>query len=206
MHVGASATVQGPSRLDAVNASRHQPLECFQDGPSLAERWYARHPELRPATVDGRVPPPSFAASFFLVQEEMDRRAPPIEAQIEAAVASRQDFVDRWRWISPAIVLREAFNDLAGTSLRRHLRYRAQGEAYRQRWREFFGPRLLRGAAMTRADYDAIPAFIMSEEPFDALLRRLSASAGVVCALAGAVAGACALRSKGSAEAGHYIC
>ena len=182
LHVAASALYPVPSRIEAVNAARANPMEFLDDLPRLANAWYERYPDLETEQWNAQTVVQSFGSGFDLVQAEMDFQAAPVEARIEAQIGKQQQFVRRFGWLSPAIVVREAMNDLAGNGAPHHHRFREQVEAFRITWRRFFIPRLIHQAEMTTVDYETLPHFVFSEEPPSALVTRLLWGIGAVMA------------------------
>lgn len=182
LHSVAAARHPVPPRMDAVLASRENPPDFSNDTPRLAREWYARNPDLRTPERNETTIREGFSTGFFLAQAEMDRRAEPVEARIEEALARQQDLAGRLAFLSPAVVVREALNDLAGTGVIRHQRFRAQADRFRHEWRRFFGSRIFQGDVLTPADYEAIPRFSFQEEPRSAVYGRVLAwLAGLVC-------------------------
>jgi ABC-2 type transport system permease protein len=98
------------------------------------------------------------------------------EARFESQLEKQQQFVNRFRFLSPAVVMQETLNEIAGTGLPRYQRFREQVAQHDRRWAEFFLPRIYKNAKLTAADYDAVPRFQFVEESPIALLRRASVS------------------------------
>jgi ABC-2 type transport system permease protein len=82
--------------------------------------------------------------------------------------------VERARFLSPAILLQDALNDVSGTGVARHREFVSQVEAYHQRWRDYFVPLVFQRARL--ADYSRLPGFSLGEEPFEAVSGRVAIS------------------------------
>jgi ABC-2 type transport system permease protein len=96
-------------------------------------------------------------------------------------LAGQQRLVNRLRFLSPAVLLLDGLNDLAGAARHRH--FVAQVEAYHAAWRAYFQPRVLRRQPL--ADYAGVPRFAYREEPLRAVLARTSvAAAGLAAPIA----------------------
>jgi ABC-2 type transport system permease protein len=67
--------------------------------------------------------------------------------------------VNSLRFISPAVVMQEALNEIAGTGLPRYQRFREQVTQRDRRWAELFLPRIYKNARSVAADFDAVPDF-----------------------------------------------
>jgi ABC-2 type transport system permease protein len=81
--------------------------------------------------------------------------------------------VDRFRFLSPAIVTQAALNDLAGTGGARYRHFLAQVEAFHQQWQAYFNPRIVQKAHLRADDYDHFPTFMFMEESTASITRRV---------------------------------
>jgi ABC-2 type transport system permease protein len=192
--VSGVATLASPvrSRIDAVNASRNPPLNFIEDLPRLAREWYDRNQNLTSQAWNADNVPLALGPGFNLVQAEMDRLSQPVEKEIETQIARQQRMVGWLSFLSPAALMRELVNDLAGTGLPRHQSFRMQVDEFRMLWRRFFIPRTLHDYKMTPADYDAVPQFVFDEP--EAKFRILLPVAGILCWAA--LAGVCTARRR----------
>jgi len=87
--------------------------------------------------------------------------------------------VERARFLSPAILLQDALNDVSGTGVARHREFVSQVEAYHQRWRDYFVPLVFQRARL--ANYSRLPGFSFDEEPLAAVSGRVAISvAGIL--------------------------
>jgi ABC-2 type transport system permease protein len=189
--LAAAALHPAPPRLVVHERGR----ELRRDmGPQLAdilEAHYQRHPDQRPATFDQT----DWAPGYYASQIPRDAALQPLYDAHDAQAAAQQALVDRWRWISPALLAQASFHDLSGTSPREFQRFMAAVASFHDAWRAFFYPRLFARAPMTAADYDRLPAFRFVPEPeravFGRVLGRLAGLAGIV----GLVFGLCNRRA-----------
>jgi ABC-2 type transport system permease protein len=172
--VTVSSLYPVPSRVELITALRGANLDMRRDGSRLLSEFYQDHPELIP---EGRGPDVNdLGLAFVNIQQEHKRRTGEVEARFENQLDKQQQFVNRFRFLSPAVVMQEALNEIAGTGLPRYQRFREQVAQHDRRWTEFFLPRIYKNAKLTAADYDAVPRFQFVEEPSIALVRRASVS------------------------------
>jgi ABC-2 type transport system permease protein len=78
------------------------------------------------------------------------------------------------RFLSPAIVMQDALNDIAGTGTARHRGFMNQVESYHQRWRAYFVPLVFQRARLQ--DYSGLPGFTFVEEELGTVTRRVALS------------------------------
>jgi ABC-2 type transport system permease protein len=180
LQIAVAALRPAPSRIELLTAIRDRSIDQRRDGKSLAQAWYAEHPELLPV---GAASGYDMAITGTMTHIEEDRRTLPLERDFERQVLSQQDLVSSLRFLSPAIVAYEALQDVAGTGIYRHRHFREQVQTFRETWLSWFHPRIFQRLALEPADYDAMPVFSYSEQPvMDWIPRVLSSVAGLLVA------------------------
>lgn len=161
-----------PPRVELIRQMRQAWIDADAEGGRLAEQFYQDHPELMPAGSDHDIRRYA-ATTFYAAQEEIDRRIEPILRSYDERLAKQQSLIDRYRYLSPAIIAQATLTDIAGAGPERLRHFRSQVEGFHKVWRSFFTPKLFRKEKFTMADYAAIPGFVYSEEPAGALIRRV---------------------------------
>jgi len=171
LNLAATALYPLPSRVEFINARRAADAEARKQSPQLVEQFFAAHPEFqRDANY------PELGKQYLgnaAEAEEMARRMQPIRARFEKQLAGQQSLLHHLRFLSPVIVTRDAFHDLAGAGRDRQQEFLSQVSAYQQRWRQFFWPRTFALPPMTVATFDEIPRFAFHEESLRIVCRRL---------------------------------
>jgi ABC-2 type transport system permease protein len=112
------------------------------------------------------------ARSAHAVQDETEQLIQPVIDHFDRQVTGQQTLVDRFRFLSPAIVAQAALNDIAGTSAARYRHFLGLVDAFLQSWRAHFTPRIVQKALLVAGDYDGFPTFTFREEPAGAVARR----------------------------------
>jgi ABC-2 type transport system permease protein len=177
-----------PSRVEMIQATRRASAEATARGSELLSRYYEDHPELAPANA---LDPNEFFNRTLAVQEETDRLRRPVMEHFDRQVAGQQSLVNRFRFISPAIVVQTALNDLAGTDPARYQHFHTLVDGFHQRWRDYFIPRIRQQEKikLTPADYDNFPTFAFREEASRPVVGRTFAGLLGLIMPAGVVAG-----------------
>jgi ABC-2 type transport system permease protein len=106
------------------------------------------------------------------VDDDVARRARPVVERYEQQLARQQRMIDRLRFLSPAVLMQDALNDVAGTGTPRHKHFLAQVDRFHARWRGFIVPLIFQKARIT--DPNAAPQFTYQEEPTSAVARRVA--------------------------------
>lgn len=169
----ASSWYPVPSRVQMVQAVREASDDANAAGSTLLAKYYEDHPELAPE--DSAKAMRDFTAVRMAVSDDVERRVRPVLEAYAVQLAGQQRMVDRFRFLSPAVLLQDAINDLAGAGDARHRHFMTQVAAYHAAWRAYFLPRVLRQQRLT--DYAGVPAFAYIAEPLGAVLGRILVSA-----------------------------
>lgn len=171
VNVTATTLYPVPSRVEMVQAMRRASKEAAARGSQLLAKYYEDHPELVPA---GASPDMNdFFVRSIAVQDDVEQQIQPVLAQFDEQLFRQQRLVDRFRFLSPAILTQSALNDVAGTGPDRYRHFLRLVDDYHQSWLAFFRPRIVRKTQLTAADYEQMPRFTFVEEPTAAVARRV---------------------------------
>jgi ABC-2 type transport system permease protein len=166
-----------PSRVELINSMRDASSEASAQGSKLLARYLEDHPELAPESTNQS----NFNIVGFAVQDEIEKKMQPVLDQFDVQLSNQQALLDRYRYLSPAIVTQSALNDLAGTSAHRYQHFLGLADKFHAEWRAWFTPRTINAVKLTPNDVEALPSFHYEEEPTGAVLARVSgALAGLV--------------------------
>jgi ABC-2 type transport system permease protein len=171
LNVAVKTAYPVPSRVELIQAMRVAGDAATRQGAQLLARYLEDHPEMAPAEKGGA---PDFGTLQVAVSEATERAVQPVLDRFDAQVAGQQRIVDRFRFLSPAIVAQSAFQDLAGASAERYSHFLAQADEYHRQWRAYFTPRILRKVKLSAADVDQLPAFQYRDEALGEVAERLA--------------------------------
>ena len=118
------------------------------------------------------------------MQEALLERSEPVLAEVREQTLLRNAFLNRLRFISPAILAQASLEDLAGASALRHDHFDQEADRYHRAFRAFFAERIKEGKSFSSEDFKAIPAFGYQELETSRLLTRIGMNIGVLLALA----------------------
>ena len=163
-----------PSRVELIQAMRAASTEASAAGSRLLARYYEDHPEL----ADSRSSASDFAAVSLAAQEEVDRRIQPVLARFDEQLEHQQSMVDRYRFLSPAIVAQASLFDIAGTSAHRYKHFLALTEEFHRAWSAHLGPRIVRRERLSPENIDQLPRFQFREEGSDKVAGRVATGIG----------------------------
>ena len=200
VNLAATIAFPAPPRTELINALRASSYDIRRDSNRLLGFFYEDHPDMAPPgfRAGAAAPAFSFAKGLLIVGEKMEEGARPVVSRFEKQLVSQQELVSRLRFLTPALVVQEALNDIAGTGVVRYQRFRVQVAGFQAAWKRFFTPRVFRDEHLRAGDYDLIPRFVFTEEPAGQTFARVAAG------LAGIVLPALVLAAAGLRRLGRY--
>lgn len=155
-----------PSRTELTSRTRVIQADNLRRYDKLfhTDYQYVGKPELLLAK-NGRIPTPPRTRATFLADRDMDDRIDGLLKRFDVQLQGQQHLVDRFGPVSPAVVAYEGFSSLAGNGSRRYLAFKDQVDAFHDRWRSYFLPRVLEGIAMREEDFRSLPEWHWQELP-----------------------------------------
>jgi len=175
-----------PSRVEMIQAVREATQETSSQGAQLLGAYFADHPEMAP---EGEIDTADYASRRLMIDAEVERQVSPVTARFEERIAGQQAIVEKLKYLSPAVLVQEALNDLAGTSYARFADFQAQVEAFAVAWKAHFTPQILKKTVFTPDALDALPRFAYQPQPAPEVARRAGSGALAVLLAAAALLG-----------------
>ncbi len=150
-----------PSRTLMINEMRSLKAEVTERQDEILDNYLRDHPEFAlNDTTQQRGFWHRYMASQKLIKEELS----PVVNGYEEQLQRQQDWIGRFKWISPAIIAQESLNQIAGTATKDYEGFRKQVVNFSGTWREHFMPFLYNNQDFSQADYDALPRFTYQKE------------------------------------------
>jgi ABC-2 type transport system permease protein len=185
LNLGVSSIHPLPSRLEYITRVREADNESQKIGEKLLAKYYMDHPELVP---DGEKPAmDDFSTKYFAVKKESEKLLSPVLDEYEQQLKKQQRLVSRYQIFSPAIVMQEVLNEIAGAGQTRYRKFQESVLKHVRTWQEFIVPKLFLRQKLTVQDYDVHPRFRFTEEPLEILSSRVLTSLLLILIPAGGV-------------------
>jgi ABC-2 type transport system permease protein len=166
-----------------IQAMREASREATKQGSALLARYFEDHPELAPNAQQTKSP--DFSTTAYTVQLESDRLTRPVMDYFDAQVLRQQAVVDRFRFLSPAILVQSALNDISGTGVERYRHFLSQADRFLNQWKGYFLPRVFQRVKLTSDEIQLLPHYVFAEEARNQVaMRVLTALSGVLMATA----------------------
>lgn len=146
-----------PPRAELIIADREAEPNLARDGTRALADFRQAHPDLQPTapTIEINDSRRQVLAIFLANNRAFEAVAQRYDEQL----AKQRRWLGRLGWLSPAVVMNEALQRLAGTGDARFQHFRAEVWQWVLAQRAFFVPRIMRGEKLTLQDYDALPRF-----------------------------------------------
>jgi ABC-2 type transport system permease protein len=177
VNLGATTLYPVPSRIEFVNALRAETQEANRQGSQLLARYFEDHPELaKPQDTTSpfsKTGEDDFAMLSLAKDELVARRMQPLLERFDAQLDHRHRLVDRWRYLSPAILMQSLLYDVSGVGVERYQHFLLQVDRYHQTWRGYFSTRIFEKRALASGDLADLPRFQFVEEGVSAVIERM---------------------------------
>ena len=165
----AEALYPTPSRLAYLAEARKVENETRLREAEVANEFMMDHPEL---LVNQQSRIPAYVKSSYLVTTTVDAATRPIVTNFEDALASREQILGVFRYLSPAVAVHGLFNQLAGTSAGRHHAYLTQAREFKANYAEMAGSNIVAMKPADSAFSAALPCFQFVDVPLGNRLRQ----------------------------------
>lgn len=131
LNMAATTAYPVPSRVEMIQAMRIASDDATEEGSKLLARYYEDHPEL--ATDDTQQAMNDFNLVRVAVNAEVERRVRPVLGRFAQQLFAQRQLTEPMRFLSPAILVQDALNDVAGTGSARHREFVRQVERITRR-------------------------------------------------------------------------
>lgn len=187
LNLVARAAYPLPSRIELVQTMRRADVEAQkEDAASTAD---AAATDLSSRVGEEAVVTSinNFNKRALPLEQRGEAIAAPIFAHFEQQRSSQQSFVERLKYMSPAIVSQTGIAQIADNSTAAFGAYAGQVQAYHRQWREFFFPRVMADQMLTRDDMKNAPRFHYTPESDTTVFWRSLADLACLALFAGVV-------------------
>jgi len=148
-----------PSRTLMLNEIRSVKAKTTKKQDEILDNFLRDHPEY--ATNDSvqiRGYYQKYMATQQLVQDEMK----PLLSKFESQLNNQHKLVNASSWFSPALIVQNSLNRIAGTSTEDYQDFKQQSLAFSKEWRDFFKPMMFKDLTFEKSDYENLPKFEFS--------------------------------------------
>ena len=168
VNVAVDTVYPPPSRIDLM----HEAREAAQEVKGKIDGLEGRH------DIDAKKG--ALAKRVVEAKEELVERSAPVLKELRDKLRERQAVLSNLRFLSPALVVQLALEDVAGSGMNRHHLFEDQADAYHARFRGFFKEPIQAERPLKTSDLSQVPGFTFEDEPITAMSARVAGGAGVL--------------------------
>ena len=181
----ATTIYPAPSRMELTVAARDAQPAAEKTYMARLDEYYYDHLEFIP---EGDERATDFLTVAMANRNAIEKAVRPLYDEFQGQLNRQESLVQRFQFISPAIMMQLALNEVSGNSADRYEHFLNQAYDFHARWGEYFSVKFLQRDPLRPADYDRFPAFQFQEESFGTVMMRLVPSLlGMIVLLTGAL-------------------
>lgn len=185
LNVVVKAAHPVPSRVEMIQAMRRASDQVAAERSRVMSAFLEDHPELAATSPEDATA--QYQIRNVATTEELEKRVQPVLDQFDAQVSKQQEVVDRYRFLSPAVMTQAALYDLAGTGVQRYKHFLRLAADFHSTWQGHIQPMMLRSVRLGADDLDQLPKWKFRDEPTWQVLNRVWSNAGGLVLLAAAI-------------------
>jgi len=159
-----------PSRMELTIAAREAQTEAEKNAMSKLDEYYYDHLEFVP---EGDEKAMDFLTLAQANNNSIEKAVRPLYDNFQNQLNKQESLVQRFQYLSPAIMMQLALNEVSGTSADRYEHFLNQVYDFHNEWKEYFSTKFLQRYPLKSADYENFPAFTYEEQPFGAVISRI---------------------------------
>jgi ABC-2 type transport system permease protein len=159
-----------PSRLKMINEIRLIKKENEEKQNEIMDDYLKTHPELVQENEKEKF---GFWHNYFASEKAMEAKIKPLLAKYDLQINKQQKLIAFFEYISPAILLQQSLNNIAGTSSEHYNDFKKQVFEFSNDWRNYLVPMLFKGEKFKKSNYDEMPNFIYKNRIENKVWRNL---------------------------------
>lgn len=156
-----------PSRARMLSDLRVMKAEADREQDAIMDEYLRDHPELAGMVAGGSATTDGYWQRYFAAQDVVKKRLQPLVAEYDGQLDQQQQWVQQLRVLSPALLLQNGLQEIAGTDSRHYRDYRRQVVDFADEWRAFFLPMIFKNEKITTTVLTQLPEFRYREPGTD---------------------------------------
>ncbi|GAA3603370.1 DUF3526 domain-containing protein [Flavivirga amylovorans] len=148
-----------PSRILMLNEMRSIKAEATKKQDEILDNFLRDHPEY--ATNDS-TQVRGFYQKYMATQQLIQDELKPLLSEFDSQINNQHKLVNASIWLSPALIVQNSLNRIAGTSTEDYQDFKRQSLTFSKEWRNFFKPMMFKDEKFKKSDYKNLPKFEFS--------------------------------------------
>jgi ABC-2 type transport system permease protein len=145
-----------PSRLEMINEIRLIKKENEKKQNQIMSEYLRTHPELAQGNDNDKF---GFWHNYFASEKIMEEKTKPLLAKYDLQLKKQQNLIGFFKYVSPAILMQQSLNNIAGTSEKHYNDYKKQVFEFSNDWRNYLVPMLFKKQKFKVENYKELPSF-----------------------------------------------
>lgn len=145
-----------PSRLQMINEIRLIKKENEEKQNEILDNYLRNHPELAQESNKDKF---GFWHNYFASEKVMEEKINPLLAKHDLQLQKQQNLISTFKYLSPAVLMQQSLNNLAGTSEKHYNDYKKQVFEFSDEWRNYLVPMLFKQQNFKFDNYKELPQF-----------------------------------------------
>lgn len=145
-----------PSRLKMINKIRWEKKINEQMQDVNLSNYLKKNPELDQGKNEEEF---GFWPNYFASEYVLEEKISPLIKDYEDQLQKQQSINKVFKYLSPAILMQQSLNNIAGTSERHYNSYKKQVYEFSNSWRNIFIPMVFKDQKFTKLDFEKLPQF-----------------------------------------------
>ncbi len=159
-----------PSRLKMINEIRAIQKENEEKQSEIMDAYLKTHPEFAMGTDSDDF---GFWHNYFASEKAMEAKIQPLLDRYDTQIQKQQNLLGTFAYLSPAVLMQESLNTIAGTSSKHYDSYKKQVVSFSKEWRGYLVPMLFKGQKFQLKNYDEMPRFVYQNTVKDSSVRTI---------------------------------
>jgi len=147
-----------PSRVELVNAKRQAEQDSERNKQAILTKFYQAHPSLVQKSEKEQTGQ-DFYREYVTLHEVIDEQVNKVQQSFDNQLEAQQSFANNFQYLSPAILMQNALNEIAETDSKYYKVFQKNAHAYQQNWKAFFKPKFINDEKITIKEFGQIPVY-----------------------------------------------
>ncbi|MCK0131287.1 ABC transporter permease subunit [Flavobacteriaceae bacterium F08102] len=182
-----------PPRMQMVQEIREHKAEAVKKQDEILDNFLRDHPEY---AVNDSAQSRNFWHGYMASQNLLKEELQPLLSSYDEKLEEQQNWINKLKWTSPAIITQRALGRLAGTTKQDYDTYQEQVLQFAEEWRSFFMPLLFNNGVFTSELAKSLPAFEYKPKSDNYLVSSLLGLLVMTCVIMGVTVSMYSIRSK----------
>lgn len=145
-----------PSRLKMINEIRLIKKENEEKQNEILDAYLRNHPEMAKESDKEQF---GFWHNYFASEKVIEEKTKPLLTKYDSQLEKQQKLIGIFQFLSPAILMQQSLNKIAGTSEKHYNDYKKQVFEFSNEWRNYLVPMLFKQQKFTTKNYSELPKF-----------------------------------------------